>query len=286
MVTETHKINFIGIGALKSATSWLFHCIEEHPDLLTAEKANNKEINFFNFNFYKGYQWYENLFEFDGRLAGEYSSLYFHNRMVPERIYDYNPDMKLILSLRNPVDRLISHHKHELRRGRLPKSHHNLVKAIESNPLYLSIGQYATHLERFLNFFPRKQILVIFLNDIREDPKRISRRLYKFMSVNPEYMPKKLKERRNVSHVPRSRTLQALRFKTSSWLRNNFGDWAIHFLKTTRLDQLLNNMNRAKITEESIYDPPENLLKYIRDLYLPEIEKLERILEMSLDHWK
>ena len=282
----SHKINYTGIGVLKSATSWIFQCIEEHPDLLTAKPTNNKELNFFNFNYYKGHHWYESQFDFDGRSAGEYSPLYFHNPAVPGRIHEYNPEMKLILSLRNPVDRLLSHHKHEFRRGRLPDDNYDLQRFIGLNPLYVSIGRYATHLKRFLNFFSFDQIHVITMREIKRNPGTVTTKLYDFLDVDPEFQPSVLNERRNVGHVPRSRTLQKLRFMTSTYLRKYLGDSSMEALKTLGLDQVVKGVNKKRITSRDFCEPDDQTLEELHELYRPQINELEDLLGVSLEHWK
>ena len=110
------KLDFIGIGVQKSATSWVFQSLIEHPEI---QAGKEKEINFFNFKYQYGYHWYQNRFFDSELLTGEFSTQYFWDKNVPERIYQFNPDIKLILCLRNPVDRAFSQHQHEIRKNRV-----------------------------------------------------------------------------------------------------------------------------------------------------------------------
>ncbi len=108
------KPAFLGIGAQKSATTWLYDILSDHPDVCLSEQ---KELDFFSHYFDFGYQWYERQFPVHGAecIAGEVSPSYFHSPAVPERVHAYAPDIKLILLLREPVQRAISNHKHEVR---------------------------------------------------------------------------------------------------------------------------------------------------------------------------
>lgn len=180
ILNEIAKLDFIGIGVQRSATTWLFECLREHPDIRGPVGEINKELDFFNHNYAIGYAWYHQWFEFGPWKTGEYSVLYFHDKCVPERIYRYNPNAKLLLSLRNPIDRAFSQHKHEVQRNRLPKELYNFWDALEQNPSYIEQGRYATHLERYLEFFDRNQIFIMLFDDIYSRPSDVLRDLFSF----------------------------------------------------------------------------------------------------------
>jgi len=127
------KVDFIGVGVQKAATSWIFQCLLEHPEI---PAGSDKETNFFNFRYSFGYPWYQSKFQFGEWKAGEFSTLYFVDKNVPERIHRYNPKVKLILSERDPVERAFSQHQREIRRNRLPKELYDFKLAVQFNPTY------------------------------------------------------------------------------------------------------------------------------------------------------
>src|SRR5688572_30664430 len=99
--------NFVGIGAPKSATTWLSEVLRKHPDVFV---AHGKELVYFSSQkkFSRGEQWY--LSHFTGvttqTAVGEFSVSYLGGgRVTAERIHAFNPDMKLIAVLRDPVAR-------------------------------------------------------------------------------------------------------------------------------------------------------------------------------------
>ena len=105
---------FLGIGAQKSATSWISKCLNEHPDICV---ALSKETHFFSDDkrFSQGIEHYKLYFTNccnKNIHKGEYSTTYLFSKFAPQRICNMYPDVKLIVSLRNPVDRAISHIKH------------------------------------------------------------------------------------------------------------------------------------------------------------------------------
>ena len=99
---------FIGIGAQRTGTSWLYACMYEHPQVCMPQK----EINFFSRerNWTRGYEWYEHLFAEcpADAVAGEFSTSYLTDAATPARIHERYPDVKLIVSVRHPVERAYS----------------------------------------------------------------------------------------------------------------------------------------------------------------------------------
>lgn len=155
-----NSVDFIGIGAQKCATTWIFFNLIKHPKIRDSQLSSNKEINFFNHFYYKGTDWYDRQFHFGDWLVGESSPLYFCEPSVPVRIKQYNPEIKLLLSLRNPVDRAYSQHRHEVMRNRLGGDKIIFENALPGNPSYIEQGLYATHLSHWLEHFPKERIFI------------------------------------------------------------------------------------------------------------------------------
>ncbi|HEY9295730.1 MAG TPA: sulfotransferase domain-containing protein, partial [Phormidium sp.] len=108
--------DFIIIGAQKCGTTSLYEYLIQHPQILAASK---KEVHFFDLNFAKGVDWYRQQFKpvSQKSITGEASPYYIFHPLVPQRIYQLFPQVKLIVLLRNPVERAISHYYHEVRLG-------------------------------------------------------------------------------------------------------------------------------------------------------------------------
>ena len=153
------KPAFIGIGAQKCASTWLYNILADHPEVWLSEK---KELDFFSYYYDYGFQWYERNFESDESLvAGEVSPSYFHGKGVPKRVFEYDANLRLILFLRDPIERAISNHKHEVRIGHFRGSDLSFERGLKNNPSYISQGLYATHLEKWLEYFPKDWLLFV-----------------------------------------------------------------------------------------------------------------------------
>lgn len=275
-------VDFIGIGVQKAATSWIFQCILEHPAI---RAGKDKESNFFNFRYHAGYSWYHNRFEFGNWLTGEFSTLYFYDANIPRRIYHYNPEVKLLLCLRNPVDRAYSQHQHEVRRNRLPEELYDFDNALLLNPSYLEQGLYASHLKRFLQFFDLNQIHVIIYDDITADPQSVLFSLYRFLEVDTSFQPNFLNKKVNIARTYRSHTLDTLFRSAKSNIQKLIGDNGIEMLKRTKIHNIYRKYN--EIPQEPILVPPmkdktaRELYRYFSD----EIQNLEGMIHRNLSTW-
>ncbi len=109
MQNKDFKIDFIGIGTGRSASTWIYECLREHSQICMSQP---KETRFFNRNYEKGLKWYYKRFQncSSFSIKGEYSPGYLVSLETPLLIKKHFPDAKLILCLRNPTERAYSHY--------------------------------------------------------------------------------------------------------------------------------------------------------------------------------
>ena len=135
------------------------------------------------------------------RVLGEASPIYMYWETAPYRIWKYNPNMKWILALRNPVERAFSAWNMETKRGKekLP-----FAEAIEKEsercrealPLqhrvysYVDRGFYAHQVRRLFNIFGRDNVLILLNEELRNDHKKTLRRVFEFLAVDPSFVPR------------------------------------------------------------------------------------------------
>jgi len=279
-----NRVNVIGIGAQKCASSWVFQVLKSHPEILTASRPNPKELNFFNFEFVKGYDWYHRYFDFDGRQAVEFSVRYFTEPSVPGRLYDYDSDLKILVCIRDPVERAYSQHKHEFQQNRLSPKRHDFNKALEQNPTYIEQGKYATHLKRYLEYFSKNQIHLILHREIQNHPEQVTRDLYDFIGVNPDHDPEALHERENVSYGYRSHRIKTLVRKSSKQL-HKIAPELVKLLKKTGLPSLIRGWNRTSIESGQLPELDYETEQRMAREFKPEREQLEQIFDLDLTHW-
>jgi hypothetical protein len=182
------RINFIGIGAQKCASTWVHEVLNAHPQ---AALSSPKELDYFSYYYDRGHDWYESVFDATtAHLAvGDNSPSYFPHPSAPLRAFRYNPDLRIILTLRDPVERAFSNHLHVVREGFVSGEDLSFERGLTRNGMYIEQSRYATHLRRWLEYFPRERIHVILQEDVSVRPAEILNSLYRFLGLREEFEP-------------------------------------------------------------------------------------------------
>jgi len=210
------------IGAQKAGTSSLHAWLSEHPQILPPFE---KEVHFFDDgnqpaqnNFEKGLPWYKAHFPLavaDQNISFETSPLYLFHPLAAQRIKSALPKARLVVVLRNPTERAISHYFHSCRNGVESLSLEEAL-AIEDSRLmqesssegssgfsfvrhsYRSRGRYAEQIKRYLDHFSREQLLIVESEQLFADPVACLSDIFEFAGVDSGFSPTKLAAR-NVS---------------------------------------------------------------------------------------
>ena len=198
--------DFIGLGAQRTGTSWLYACLYEHPEICMPRK----EINFFSRerNLRRGFEWYEAGFAEcpPERLAGEFSSTYLSDPGSAARIHARYPRARLIASLRNPVDRAHSSYLNDLVAGEVSPDTPFSSAVAERD--YLGESRYAAQLRRYLDLFPREQLLVLIFERTNRDPAAALAAVYEFLGVDGGFRPAMLDRPVGTGRVPRFQAVE------------------------------------------------------------------------------
>jgi hypothetical protein len=214
--------NLFVIGAGRSGTTSLWHYLGQHPDVFMSPK---KEPWFFarprGRPFVSDAREYLNLFAdaHSERYRGEASVSYLWARDAPFAIARASPGAKIVVSLRDPVQRAYSAYLFAVRHGLERRS---FVEALEEEPgpeeeveqataphRYAGIGFYARHLERYLRLFPG-QVHALFFEELAAAPRREMERLFRFLGVDPGLAERLDVEPRNEFAAPRTRVAARL----------------------------------------------------------------------------
>lgn len=197
------RIGFLVAGVQKGGTTALFDYLVEHPAL---SLPVIKEAHFFDDE--TSVDWsrpdygpYEAMFSDPpgaGRLRGEATPIYLYWPNSLERIAAYNPEMRLILIFRDPIERAISHWKMEYARGAETEPFAWCIREgrarVATDPSapgyhrvhsYVERGFYGAQLRRLLSIFPREQLLFLRSDDLKADPERILRTVCDFLNAPP-----------------------------------------------------------------------------------------------------
>ena len=279
------RLDFIGIGVQKAATSWLFACLEEHPSIRGSHVSGQKELNFFTQDWELGYRYLHAQFDFGPWLCGEFSPRYFHDADAPARIAAYNPNVKLILMLRDPVDRAISQHRHEIRRTRVP-GNVAFRDALEDNPSYLEQGRYATHLQRWRSYFDEDQLLVLLHDDVASDAAGVLATTFRFLGVDPAFRPVATNQVVNAAASYRSGAIARLAGRVNVAVRARLGDGTVRAIGRTGLPALVRRANTVAPVAGPDAAVDVDTRSWLRAELADEVERLEKLIHRDLSAWK
>ena len=217
--------DFLIIGAQKCGTTSLYAHLVQHPGV---SPAFAKEVRYFNDHFENGVNWYKAHFPTiqyvnmmtrrlgQPLITGEGEPSYLPNPVVPQRVLDLIPEVKLIVMLRNPVSRAYSHYQHRFTRQRETRTFEDVVQAdkeklqdgFDGMPAgdgkglghlhysYLPRGIYVNQLRNWMAVFPNEQFLVIRAEDFFADTQAIFDNVLAFLGLSEHHLEET--NRRNV----------------------------------------------------------------------------------------
>lgn len=177
------------IGAMRSGTTTLHNCICSHPQI---KKTKRKELNYYCLYYHKGFEWYTKQFP-ECAISGDASPFYLAYPQAAQRIYNDFPETKLIVILRNPVDRAWSHYQYVKRRWddlsfeeaiawetvRLeqykPESYEYMVYS------YLRMSRYSELLKPYFNLF--NNILVLQSEEYYRNPQSTLDTVFEYLEL-------------------------------------------------------------------------------------------------------
>jgi hypothetical protein len=196
------------IGAQKGGTTSLFQYLVQHPDV---RSPVTKEIDFFDLHHARGTRWYRGRFPYEHRLPYhavtlDASPYYMIHPLAPQRAAELLPGARLIALLRNPIERAFSHYHHEVRGGRERLSFPDAIEReperlageeerLRTDPGYRSYnfrrysyarrGVYIEQLRRWVQHFPRSQLLVLQSEWLFRDPGAVMVAAHTFLGLRP-----------------------------------------------------------------------------------------------------
>lgn len=273
--------NFLGIGVPKAGTTWLYDLLESHPQVFVTQKI--KEVRYFNAYYQKGINWYQDFFPADTRdvrysALGEITPHYLYCQSCPERIIEQLGSPKLILILRNPINRAWSDYVFKVRIDNYRDSFENFLL---DYPTALNEGYYFRPTANYLHHFSRDQMLVLIFEKVFADVIKARERLAHFLEIDPALFPQSAGfSKSNRGYVPRFRALAAFSNSTLELALRNEQYWLINLAKRSGLKRLLS------IEGNQLQPMREETRQELQKKYTQDITALEGLLEMDLGHWK
>jgi len=298
------KPNLFIVGAQKSGTTSLHHYLSLHPDVFM---SSVKEPAFFskakrifelpNDQDEIGVKWYrERNYGFDEYMSlfsevknetyvGESSAEYLYYG-VAEEIFKFNSEAKIVIILRNPVDRAYSAYTDLLNKVKdiltFEEELQNEVTKINDNYHYKwhfkQVGLYSKQIEEVYNYFPKKQVKVIVFEEFIQNSRKGMSELCDFLSIDSSLYQKCCFEAFNQSGIPINSQISRF-INGRNILKDNFRRLLPNYFRK-RLKRAVNAINIKKISLSP------QLRKSLGLFFLEDIESVENILQINLEIWK
>ncbi len=283
------KVDFFIVGAPKAGTTSLYHYLSEHPE---TDMSILKEPNYFseksikdNYLYYKSYpikklSRYHSLFKNNNLIKGEASVSYLYYKDVAKSIKAYNSSARIIIMLRDPIERAFSHYLMDFRLGLINDTFENIIfqKSNLSNSKtyfqqYVKLGEYTNQIKRYFNEFPSEQILVVDYDDFKNKTSDVVKKVYKFLNIDINFSPE-LNNKHNARFIVNNRLLKFLFSKII--IRKVMNLIFPKFIKSFIKNQFFNNKPPILLSSSRLY---------LRQYFKKDIENLSNFLQKDYSKW-
>ena len=270
--------DFLAVGPQRTGTTWLHEVMKPHLGL----PRGIKETDFFLKNYAKGTDWYREFFRgYPSELTlGEVDPNYFGEDVARERIEKDLPGAKIVVTLRDPVERAYSSYR-VMRRDAWTRV--SFEETVAQNRIIRESSRYAHHLVQWQRSFSKDRVLVCFYDDLEQSPQKFLDRICEFIGtkrIAVEGSPIASERVNTVTHAPRSRKLAQNARNARDWMRLHRWHRAVKLLDQAGVWSFCFGGGE----EFAALDP--EIDSRLREHFRPEIEALEELVGRDLSAWK
>jgi len=286
-------VNTLVIGAGRSGTTTICKLLEQHPEVCYSKI---KEIHYFSIpDLYKrGVDYFHSFFsdaESSAVIATADTYLLIDYDAI-ERIYAYNPNMRIVVMLRNPVDRAYSSYNYSVNYGHHKKydsfidsieheksieSESNIVLQNNKGHFYGSL--YYEHISKWLKRFGRDQILFLTTNELKNSPEKTNKKLFSFLEVKDiDIHP----GRENKQAVPKFKGLEKNLLDRDTFLRKIFRKVSPRFIKNFIINSgIVDKLHRANRKDQKVPELSAADREIAMNYFKKDIEQMEKDLHLT-----
>ncbi|EDX87028.1 Sulfotransferase domain superfamily [Synechococcus sp. PCC 7335] len=276
-------VDFVIVGAMKSGTTSLSTILSMHPEVCFCDK---KEPHFFS----KVSNWQERIEEYkklynpsSNQICGEASTTYTFYPSFGidpcQALYDFNPNMKLIYIMRDPIDRIVSQYVHK--RGRGTTFEDSFEKEILNRPKYINISRYYVQIKPYIERFGKEQVLLLTFEELISNRRSSLSKVFDFLGIDSSFSDhvddvhanKSVGEYKNsakVDKILQSPIAQGVRFFVPEYIAKPVSD-------------AIRKPGRRKIEDKPVVT--EKIEQIIRDLVMLDVVEIERLMGRELREW-
>jgi hypothetical protein len=314
-MAEQKLPNFFVVGAAKAGSTSVYNYLSRHPEVYMSPVkephyfASDMDTEHFRDNYkpvmnkdltaylegdmkepvFQAYirDWSQYLKLFKNvkneKAIGEVSNSYLYSSTAAKNIHDKIPGAKIIIILRNPVERAFSHYIMDLRIGYTEPPFINALKKDMALPLkgwgvsnlYVEIGLYFEQVKRYAELFPKEQLHIVLFDNLKKDTEGEMKKIFSFVGVNPDVQIN-YNESYNESTLPRNKVIGDL-YKNKK-IRETITGLIPKALKKQFKKAALTNKTLPAITEEE--------RSFLKDIFNNDISHLSKLIGRDLNSWQ
>lgn len=267
-------------GPPKSATTWVFHALKEHPQISTSERDT---IHYFDMFHAKSEDWYNSHFTTrdpmqDDVIRFDPTYSYICSPRAPQRIAQYNPDAKVMVCVRNPVDRAFSHYWHIKKQVR--------DEAIQFEDVLKHYNNYATWLEHgfigvgmkvLYDSLPKENIYVMEFDELKRAPEAVYDKVADFAGIDKSFRPSVLNKKVNTAGAKKN------------FVSLNINRIAKRIIGEQQLDEMSRHSAFMRFLSgkgEYARGMSDDIRAQLYEVCESEIVEIERLSGLDLSHWQ
>jgi hypothetical protein len=284
---------FICVGAGKAGTTWLWEMLRSHPDVYLPDV---KELHYFNDIAYEGsdvrnpnhrrpVEWYLRFFAGarPGQVCGEISPSYLWSRTAPDAIHAFDPQMRILVMLRDPVQRLFSSYLFGQQKGEIGQI--SFEEALRTVDYLLDRAPCCAAVARYLELFGPERVKVVLYEDLLADSRSLLVDVERFLGVRP-FTPDEVEERRNVTGASRFPTATTFLMRNRIRLKRHGLEWLVDVGKRVGVVRVFRwFQSQVRPYDQRPTIAPETEAE-LREFFRADVEGLERLLGLDLARWK
>lgn len=290
------EVNFVVAGPNKSASTWIYQALSEHPDICMSQRDPTM---FFDVYYDKGRDWYDSNFDhYDGESAvGDESPGYIKSVHAPKRIASDLSDPKVVFCLRNPMERAYSQWWHGYSRNWHNTNFATGINNHEFFDYWINPGFYYMHLERWKQYLSPESMYVTLFDDFVEDNEQFIQGMYDFLDVDSSHTPsvvgEKVNEAKNAPLGP-VRTATTVVHRTNRAIQGRVPRPLVDAVLSPLYHKGLarvggavkRRLERGRGSKRSYENGIASDVRHrLEKVYVDDAQKLQEKIDRNLDHW-
>lgn len=280
------KIDFIGVGGEKCASTWLYKCLLEHPSICGPKE---KELIYFDAIPLFGHPPRpESRYQKNGlapfakffahcppeAVTGEFTSTYLHDKNAAHQIKEAFPDVKILILLRHPVDRVFS--QYQGAQQVIPK-YPSFEDALQNEPELKRRSLYTEYVNEYLKLFSKENVFIRLYDDVESDPRKVVKDAFDFLNVDSTF------DAPSTTTPERTAEQKQLLKLRQHFTGTTIGTLLLSVGRATRLSKFFKKLHKRTYKKPGM--APETRTQLLQE-FRADTDALEKLLDRDLSAWK